>query len=86
MNDARADLSEANLRQLVAIVFDDWDTISADAATYLYALDAHDCEVLSDPVGNETAELQVRYFLANAGGWRGPVARAVKAELRRRLG
>lgn len=86
MNDAHGDLTELDLRQLVAIIFDDWETISADAATYLYALDAHDCEVLSDPVGNETAELQVRYFLANAGGWRGPVARAVKAELRRRLG
>jgi hypothetical protein len=85
MNNAHGDLSETNLRQLLAIILDDWETISPDAATYLYALDAHDCEVLSDPVGNETAELQVRYFLANAGGWRGPVARAVKAELPRRL-
>lgn len=85
MNPAHDDLSELNLRQLLAIVFDDWETIPPGAATYLNALDSHDAEVLSDPVGNESAELQVRYFLANAAGWRGRVARSVKAELRRRL-
>lgn len=51
MNDAHGDLSETNLRQLVAIILDDWETIGAEAATYLYALDAHDCEVLSRPGG-----------------------------------
>lgn len=58
VNDAHGDLRKTSLRRLVAIVSDDWETISAEAATYLYALDAHDCEVLTDPVGNETAELR----------------------------
>jgi len=82
---ASNDLAAMDLQQLIAIVFDDWTAINPDAATYLQALDSHDCAALNDRVGNETAELQVRYFLTHAGQWRGPVARSVKAELRKRL-
>jgi hypothetical protein len=48
-------------------------------------LDVNDCHELDDPVGNETAEIQVRYLLAHVAGWRGQTARSVKADLRRRL-
>lgn len=79
------DLRQADLLQIVSAIYEDWDDVDPYADQYLRALDLHDCRALGDRVGNETAELQIRYFLANAGGWHGPVARAVKAELWRRL-
>jgi hypothetical protein len=79
------DLTTVDLQDLVAMVYADWDRVNPYAASYLSALDVNDCHGLDDPVGNEAAETQVRYLLANAGAWRGATARAVKAELRRRL-
>lgn len=38
-------------------------------------------EKLSDTYGQDSAESLVRYFLGNAGRWRGEVAKRVKAEL-----
>jgi hypothetical protein len=81
-----SDLREADLRELVAMIYADWDMIDPAAAAYLHAIDVNDCVDLDDPVGNETADLQLRYFLVHAAAWRGATARAIKAELRRRLG
>ena len=36
---------------------------------------------VTDAFGYDSAASVVRYFLSNAATWRGPVARAVKAEL-----
>ena len=85
MNPNQPDLSNADVQQLVALIYSDWDAINPSAATYLHALDVNDCHDLDDPVGNEAADIQMRYFLTHASGWRGPTARAVKTELRRRL-
>jgi hypothetical protein len=79
-------LATADLQRIVALIYGDWSDINASAATYLHALDINDCRELEDPVGNETADIQLRYFLTYAAAWRGPTARAVKRELRRRLG
>jgi hypothetical protein len=81
----RIDLTALDLQDLVAMVYADWDHVNPYAASYLNAMDVNDCHQLDDPVGNETAEIQIRYLLTHAAGWRGPTARAVKAELRRRL-
>jgi hypothetical protein len=40
---------------------------------------------LTDRYYYDSAESVVRYFLANAGQWRGPVAREIKAELKAML-
>lgn len=40
---------------------------------------------LSDDYGCDTADGIVRYFLSNAGSWRGAVAQRVKAELKSAL-
>jgi hypothetical protein len=79
------DLSTVDLQDLVAMVYADWQHVNPYAASYLNALDVWDCHELDDPVGNETAEIQIRYLLTHVAGWRGATARAVKAELRRRL-
>ena len=41
---------------------------------------------VTDAYGYDSGDTIVRYFLANAGTWRGETARQVKAELRRRVG
>ena len=86
MNPNDTDLSTADVQQLIALIYSDWDAINPYAASYLHALDINDCHELEDPVGNETADIQLRYFLTHASAWRGQTARAVKTELRRRLG
>ena len=53
------------------------------AVPYLQAMRALDS--ISDKYYYDSAESVVRYFLANAGQWRGPVAREIKAELKAML-
>lgn len=58
----------------------DWKKINYAAAPYLHAM-----LTIHGTSGNyyqDSAESVIRYFLANAGTWRGPVAKAIKAELR----
>lgn len=40
---------------------------------------------IKDNYGADSGDAIVRYFLCNATTWRGPVARAIKAELNKRL-
>lgn len=40
---------------------------------------------MSNMYGADSAESIVRYFLANAGTWRGPEAKRIKAELKSML-
>jgi hypothetical protein len=86
MNPSANDLSRADLQHLVSVIYADWANIGPAAHAYLHAVDVSNCHDLDDRVGDETADIQMRYFLAHAAGWRGPTARAVKAELRQRLG
>ena len=60
-------------------VLEDWKVVNPDARPYLGAMFIlHD---LNDVYMNDTARDIVLYFLSNAGSWRGPVARRIKAEL-----
>lgn len=61
----------------------DWVKPNFAAAPYLAAMRALDS--ISDKYYWDSAESVVRYFLANAGQWRGPVAREIKAELKAML-
>jgi len=45
----------------------------------------HDLNTVDDLYGCESGRMIVAYFLSNASGWRGMVAKAVKAELNRRI-
>lgn len=80
-----ASLEHADLQDLIAMTYSDWETMNPTAGAYLNALDVSDCHHLTDPVGSEDAATQVRHFLSQASGWKGETARGVKAELRRRL-
>lgn len=57
----------------------DWKNVYFGAVPYLDAMG--DLDSISDRYGMDSAPSIVRYFLANANGWRGPVAKEVKAEL-----
>jgi hypothetical protein len=84
MNTATATATTA--RPLYAIARDiarDWAKPNYAAVPYLDAM----CGLsdISDRFYYDSADSVVRYFLANAGQWRGPVAREIKAELKAML-
>lgn len=58
----------------------DWKNVNYAAKPYLDALSGLDS--ITDQYGYDSASSLVRYFLANAGSWRGETARRVKAELK----
>jgi hypothetical protein len=87
-----ADLSDLTIAQLAAIVRRDWRTKDGKPNVWFGAepyLDAMETLMVVDPKGAtygwDSAESILIYFVSNAAQWRGPVARAVKAELKRRF-
>lgn len=71
------------LHAIAAEIRRDWRRPYFGAEPYLKAM-AH-LERTTDTYGADTGAGIVRYFLANAGTWRGDAARRVKAELRELL-
>ena len=60
-----------------------WVKPSYSAAPYLEAM--FSLQTMTDKYYLDSADSVVRYFLANAGTWRGDKARAIKAELKAML-
>jgi len=58
----------------------DWKNVNYAAKPYLSAM--LDMDSIDDNYYYDTGKSVVRYFLGNAGQWRGPVAQTIKAELR----
>lgn len=66
-------------------IFADWKTMREKGEmhpAYPYADSMRSLDSIEDRYVLDSGEGIVRYFLANAGGWRGDVARRVKAELK----
>jgi hypothetical protein len=61
----------------------DWPKVNFAARPYLDAM--HALRSVSDDYGMDRGDMIVAYFLSNASGYRGETARAIKAELRRRI-
>jgi hypothetical protein len=61
----------------------DWPKPYFGAVPYIDAM--RHVNDISDKIYYDSAESVVRYFLANAGQWRGDKARAIKAELKAML-
>lgn len=75
---------EMTVAELAELVRRDWGTkLSPCAAPYLDAMLT--LRSVDDAYYNDSGRSVVLYFLSNAGSWRGEVARAVKAELKRRV-
>jgi hypothetical protein len=76
------DLRGLPLSALGDIVAEDWPKPYFGAVPYIAAL--RTLASIDDTYGVESGHDIVAYFLSNANTWRGPVAREVKQELRRR--
>ena len=64
---------------LAMVTRKDWPTPYFGAVPYLQAMAT--MYAITDSYGMDDGRSIITYFLSNAGTWRGPVARAVKARL-----
>lgn len=74
-------------RTLHAIACDihmSWPKPYFGAVPYIQAM--RNLSDITDMYGMDSADSIVRYFLANAGTWRGEDARRIKGELRKMIG
>ena len=79
-----ANYREMSLSELAREVRKDWGSkVNFAAKPYLEALG--DLESINDNYGLDSGKSIVAYFLSNAATWKGPTAKAVKAELNRRI-
>lgn len=76
-------LPKAPIAQIAVIIRKDWTKVSPYAAPYLRAM--FQLSSNTDHYYADDAKSICLYFLCNAQGWRGEVAKLVKAELKRRF-
>ena len=76
-------LPNLSVRQIAAVVRKDWKNVYFAAVPYLRAMSS--METVGAAYGLDSGHSIIRYFLSNARTWRGTTARAVKAELKKRL-
>ena len=76
-------LTECSLNELALAVTKDWERVYFGAKPYLAALLMLDS--IEDDYGDDSGRDVVAYFLSNATTWRGPTAKIIKSELKRRL-
>lgn len=74
---------ERPIYEIAAEIRKNWARVYFGAVPYLEAMES--LGTMEDSYGCDSARGIVTYFLANASGWRGDVARRVKAELNARL-
>ena len=70
------------LSQIARLIRQDWKKVNYAAKPYLDAMLQLDS--VDDAYGYDSGKGIVRYFLGNAGTWRGDIAKAIKVELKRR--
>lgn len=76
-------LTKMSLSAIAHLIRLNWKKVYFGAVPYLDAMGS--LHSISDQYGADPGKEIVLYFLANSNTWRGPLARAVKAELNRRL-
>jgi hypothetical protein len=76
------DLTKLNIAGLARVCKQDWTKVNYAAKPYLDAMQSLD--KASDRYGYDDGVSIVLYFLSNASSWRGEIAKAVKAELKKR--
>jgi hypothetical protein len=77
------DLKQLTIAGIAKLIIKDWGVPNYAAKPYLIAM--NELQTLNSQYGLDSGASIVRYFLANASSYRGPIAKAVKAELRLRL-
>lgn len=80
-------LSNGNISQIARMIRDDWNLrgkgVNFAAVPYLTAMLT--LGTVDDVYGLDSGRSVIVYFLSNASSYRGGLARAAKAELKRRL-
>jgi hypothetical protein len=76
-------LKEKSLKEIAQIILRDWSNVYFGAVPYLQVMAI--MQTINDSYGYDDGHSIVTYFLSNAKGWKGDVAREVKKELNRRL-
>ena len=77
------DFKTMTIAQIAKVIVKDWKNINYAAKPYLQAM--NELRTIDDTFGMDSGASIVRYFLSNAGAYRGVTAKAVKTELRTRL-
>ena len=72
-----------DLNVIAAEIRGNWSKPYFGAVPYIEAM--YELRSINDKFYLDSAESVVRYFLANAGTWRGDTARRIKAELKEML-
>lgn len=75
-------LKTLSLSRIARLIQQDWKKVNYAAAPYLDSM--RQIDSVEDNYGHDSGRSIVRYFLGNAGTWRGDVAKAIKSELKRR--
>ena len=73
------------LYEIAADIVDDWGASKVNYAAKPYLEAMFDLGSINDSFGYDSGDSIVRYFLSNARSWRGPVAKQIKAELKKML-
>jgi hypothetical protein len=77
------DIKNMDVCRIALLIADNWKKVNFAAKPYLGAmLSLHS---VNDRHGYDDGKTVILYFLANAGTWRGDMAREIKAELKRRI-
>lgn len=79
-----AQLPGAPIAQIADIIRRDWKPMNYAAVPYVRVM--YSLMSVESMHFQESGKDIVLYFLSNAGTWRGPVAKLVKAELKKRVG
>ena len=77
-------LANAPISQIADVIRRSWERPSPYAMPYLKAM--FHLTSMTSMYGADDAKSIILYFLSNAAGYRGMIARLVKAELKRRCG
>lgn len=76
-------LRDMNLGQIAGEIRKDWKNVSFGAVPYLEAMAS--LKSIDDKYFMDSGVSVVSFFLSNSGNWRGDTARAIRAELNRRI-
>jgi len=76
-------LESMTVYEITDVIRKDWKKIYFGAVPYLDAMGT--MMNVTSTYGADSGKSIVLYFLSNATTWRGPVAKAVKAELKKRI-
>lgn len=79
-----ANIGTMTISAISRLIHRHWANVNYAAVPYLDAMGT--LQSIDQPYYQDSGKSVVLYFLANAGGWRGEVAKAVKAELKKRAG